>query len=171
MKEIFKLIEKVAKSGSTVFIMGESGSGKEMVARAIHYHSKRRKGPFVSINCAALPENLLESELFGYEKGAFTGATGSKICLFELAEGGTFMLDEVGDMSLNLQAKLLRVLQERVLKRVGGIKDVRVDFRLIGATSRNIPEAIRRGVLREDLFYRFCDPIGRRTNGKNIVFR
>lgn len=154
MKEIFKLIEKVATSDSTVLIMGESGSGKEVVARAIHYRSKRRKGPFVSINCAALPETLLESELFGYEKGAFTGAQGSKVGLLELAGGGTFVLDEVGDTSLQLQAKLLRVLQERVLRRVGGIKDIACDFRLIAATSKNIPEAIKKGQFREDLFYR-----------------
>ena len=154
MKEIFKLIEKVAKGDSTVLIMGESGTGKEVVARAIHYCSKRRKGPFVSINCAALPENLLESELFGYEKGAFTGAQGSKMGLLELAAGGTFVLDEVGDMSLQLQAKILRVLQERILKRVGGIKDISCDFRLIAATSKNMPDAIRKGEFREDLFYR-----------------
>lgn len=154
MKEIFKLIEKVAKTESTVLIIGESGSGKEMVARAIHFESKQRKGPFVSINCAALPETLLESELFGYEKGAFTGAAASKAGLFELAEHGTFLLDEVGEMSVNLQVKLLRVLQERVLKRLGGVKDLPVHFRLIAATSKNLPEEIKAGRFREDLFYR-----------------
>jgi DNA-binding NtrC family response regulator len=154
MKEIFHLIEKVAKTDSTVLVIGESGAGKEVAARAIHYQSKRSKGPFVSINCAALPENLLESELFGYEKGAFTGAQASKMGLFELAEGGTFFLDEIGEMSVNLQVKLLRVLQERVLKRVGGIKDISVDFRLICATSKNLPEEIRANRFREDLFYR-----------------
>ncbi len=154
MKEIFRLIEKVAKTDSTVLIIGESGTGKEVVARAVHYQSKRSKGPFVSINCAALPENLLESELFGYEKGAFTGAAASKMGLFELAEGGTFFLDEIGEMSVNLQVKLLRVLQERILKHVGGIKDISVDFRLVAATSKNIPEEIKAGRFREDLFYR-----------------
>jgi DNA-binding NtrC family response regulator len=154
MKEILKLVEKVAKTDSTVFIIGESGTGKEVIARALHYQSKRAKGPFVSINCAALPENLLESELFGHEKGSFTGAVASKIGLFELAEGGTFFLDEIGELSVNLQVKLLRVLQERVLKRVGGIKDIPVHFRLITATSRNIPEEIKLGRFREDLFYR-----------------
>jgi len=154
MKEIFRLIEKVAKTDSTVLIIGESGAGKEVAARAVHYQSKRSKGPFVSINCAALPENLLESELFGYEKGAFTGAAASKMGLFELAEGGTFFLDEIGEMSVNLQVKLLRVLQERILKHVGGIKDISVDFRLVAATSKNIPEEIKAGRFREDLFYR-----------------
>ncbi len=154
MLEIFSLIEKVAKTESTVLIMGESGTGKEMVARSIHYQSKHRKGPFVSVNCAALPENLLESELFGYEKGAFTGAVASKVGLLELAESGTFLLDEIGDLSTNLQVKLLRVLQERILKHLGGIKDISVDFRLIAATSRNLPEEIRAGRFREELFYR-----------------
>jgi two-component system, NtrC family, response regulator AtoC len=154
MQEIFKLITRVAKADSTVLVMGESGTGKEMVARAIHYHSSRKKKSFVSINCAALPETLLESELFGYEKGAFTGAQASKIGLFELAEGGSFFLDEVGEMSLNLQVKLLRVIQERNLRRLGGVKDVSVDFRLIAATSRNIPEEIKKGCFREDLYYR-----------------
>lgn len=154
MKAIFKLIEKVAKTDSTVLVVGESGTGKEMAARAIHYHSKRKNAPFVSINCAALPETLLESELFGYEKGAFTGAVASKLGLFELAAEGTFFLDEVGDMSLSLQAKLLRVLQERTLKRVGGIKDIHIDFRLIAATSKNLIHEIKGGKFREDLFYR-----------------
>ena len=154
MKEIFRLIEKVAKTESSILIVGESGTGKEMVARSIHYHSKRRKGPFVSINCAALPETLLESELFGYEKGAFTGAVASKLGLFELAGGGTFFLDEIGEMPVTLQVKLLRILQERVLKRLGGVKDIPVDFRLISATSKNLPEEIKSGRFREDLFYR-----------------
>lgn len=169
MNEIFRLIGKVAKAESTVLVMGESGAGKEMVARSIHYESRRRKGPFVSINCAALPENLLESELFGYEKGAFTGAVSSKLGLFELAETGTFLLDEVGEMPVNLQAKLLRVLQERVLKRLGGIKDIAVDFRLIAATSKNLLEEIKSGRFREDLFYRinvipiFIPPLRKRV--------
>ncbi|MBI4394781.1 MAG: sigma-54-dependent Fis family transcriptional regulator [Candidatus Omnitrophica bacterium] len=154
MKEIFQLIEKIAKTESTVLVIGESGTGKEMVARSVHYQSRRKKGPFVSVNCAALPENLLESELFGYEKGAFTGAVASKVGLFELAESGTFLLDEVGDLSVNLQAKLLRVLQERILKRLGGVKDIPVDFRLIAATSKNLPEEIKSGRFREELFYR-----------------
>jgi DNA-binding NtrC family response regulator len=154
MKELFRLIEKVAKSDSTVLIIGESGTGKEVVSRAVHCHSKRKKGPFVSINCAALPESLLESELFGYEKGAFTGAAASKQGLFELAAGGTFFLDEIGEMSANLQAKLLRVLQERNFKRVGGLRDIEVDFRLVAATSRNLPEEIKKKRFREDLYYR-----------------
>ncbi len=154
MKGIFQLIEKIAKTESSVLVIGESGTGKEMVARSIHYYSKRRRGPFVSINCAALPETLLESELFGYEKGAFTGAVASKPGLFELAKTGTFFLDEVGEMSLTLQVKLLRVLQERVLKHLGGVKDISVDFRLIAATSRNLPEEIKMGRFREDFFYR-----------------
>ncbi len=154
MKDIFKLIEKVAKTESTVLVVGESGAGKEMAARAIHYQSKRKNNPFVSINCAALPETLLESELFGYEKGAFTGAVATKLGLFELATNGTFFLDEVADMSLPLQAKLLRVLQEKMLKRLGGIKDIQVDFRLIAATSKNLIEEMKAGKFREDLFYR-----------------
>ncbi|MBI4358772.1 MAG: sigma-54-dependent Fis family transcriptional regulator [Candidatus Omnitrophica bacterium] len=154
MKEIFRLIEKIAKTESTVLIIGESGTGKEMVARSIHYQSRRRKGPFVSINCAALPENLLESELFGYEKGAFTGAVASKMGLFELAESGTFLLDEIGEMSISLQVKLLRVLQERTLKRLGGVRDILVNFRLLAATSKNLPAEIKAGRFREDLFYR-----------------
>jgi DNA-binding NtrC family response regulator len=154
MREIHRLVEKVAKTSSNVLIIGESGTGKEMVARTIHYHSKSSNGPFVSINCAALPENLLESELFGYEKGAFTGAVSSKAGLFELAENGTFLLDEVGDMPVNLQVKLLRVLQERILRRLGGIKDIPVNFRLIAATSKNLPDEIRGGRFREELFYR-----------------
>ncbi len=154
MKEIFQLITKVAKTDSTILLMGESGTGKEIAARAIHYHSKRRKNPFVSINCAALPETLLESELFGYERGAFTGAQTAKVGLFELAENGTFFLDEIAEMSVNLQAKLLRVLQEKILRRVGGIKDIPVNFRLVAATNRNLPEEINRGTFREDLYYR-----------------
>src|SRR3989338_454646 len=154
MKSVFGLIEKVAKTDSSVLIMGESGTGKEMVARAIHYHSKRAKGTFVSINCAALPETLLESELFGYEKGAFTGAGATKEGLFELAEEGTFLLDEIGDMSVNLQVKLLRVLQERNFKRLGGVRDISVDFRLLAATSKNLHEEIKAKKFREDLFYR-----------------
>src|SRR3990167_6872370 len=154
VKEIFQLVEKVAKTESTVLIMGESGTGKEMVARSLHYQSKHRKGPFVSVNCAALPENLLESELFGYERGAFTGSAAPKMGLFELAESGSFLLDEVGEMTVNLQVKLLRVLQERILKRLGGIKDIPVDFRLIAATSKNLPQEVKEGRFREELFYR-----------------
>ncbi|MBI1978404.1 MAG: sigma-54-dependent Fis family transcriptional regulator [Candidatus Omnitrophica bacterium] len=154
IKEVYRLVEKTARLESSILIVGESGTGKEVVARAVHYHSKRRKGPFVSINCAALPETLLESELFGYEKGAFTGAAAFKVGLFELASGGTFFLDEVGETSPMLQVKLLRVLQERVLKRVGGVKDIPVDFRLIAATSKNLFEEMKAGRFREDFFYR-----------------
>jgi len=154
MKEIYALISKIAKTDSTVLIMGESGTGKEMVARAIHFNSKRSGKPFVSVNCAALPENLLESELFGYEKGAFTGAVAAKQGLFEVANAGTFFMDEVGEIQQSLQAKLLRVLQERVVKHIGGIQDNPIDIRLITATSRNLPKDIQDGKFREDLYYR-----------------
>ena len=154
MKEIFSLVEKVSKTESSILIIGESGTGKEMVARSMHYQSKRKNGPFVSINCAALPETLLESELFGYEKGAFTGAVASKPGLFELAANGTFFLDEIGEMAVSLQVKLLRVLQDRTLKHLGGVRDITVDFRLIAATSKNLIEEIKNGNFREELFYR-----------------
>lgn len=154
MQEIFDLVEKVAKQDSTVLITGESGTGKELVARAIHYKSKRCDKPFVSINCAAIPHELLESELFGHEKGSFTGAVATKIGLMELAEGGTFFLDEVGETSPGVQVKLLRVLQEREIKRVGGLEDIPVDIRIIAATSKNLIDEIRNSRFREDFFYR-----------------
>jgi len=154
MKEIYGLIEKVAQTDSTVMIEGESGTGKEMAARAIHYLSSRRDRPFVSINCGALPENLLESELFGHVKGAFTGAVANKKGMFEVAEKGTLFLDEVGEMSPWTQVKLLRALQERKIRRVGGTGEVPVDVRIIAATNQNLKKKIKEGTFREDLFYR-----------------
>ena len=154
MREIFGQILKVAPTDSTVLISGESGTGKELVATAIFEHSARREKPFVRINCVAIPEGLLESELFGHEKGSFTGAVSQKKGKFELADGGTIFLDEIGDMPPATQAKFLRVLQERVFERVGGAKPIRVDVRFIAATNKNLPEMVKAGIFREDLFYR-----------------
>ncbi len=154
MREVFRLIERVAGSDATVLIRGESGTGKELIAEAIHEKSERAEKRFVTINCAAVPENLLESELFGYEKGAFTGAAQRKTGLFEVADGGTIFLDEIGDMPLSLQAKLLRVLQNRQIVRVGGTEPVYVDVRVIAATHQDLEELIRQGQFRSDLFYR-----------------
>ncbi len=149
-----KLMAQVADSDATVLILGESGTGKEVVARNLHYHSSRRDKPFVPINCGAIPSELLESELFGHEKGAFTGAISSRQGRFEMAEGGTLFLDEIGDMSLPMQVKLLRVLQERTFERVGSNKSVTADVRIIAATHRDLEEAIKGGKFREDLYYR-----------------
>ena len=154
MQEVFKLVGKVAQSDITVLILGESGTGKELIARAIHYHSRRLGRPFVAVNCAAIPKELLESELFGHEKGAFTGATSLKRGKFELAEGGTVFLDEVGDMDLSLQAKILRVLQEHEIERVGGEGPIPVDVRIIAASNQDLKVAVERKAFREDLFYR-----------------
>ncbi|TAJ10334.1 MAG: sigma-54-dependent Fis family transcriptional regulator [Nitrospirae bacterium] len=154
MLEVYKLVAKVAAGRSTVLLEGESGTGKELVARAIHSNSARRDGPFVPLNCAALPETLLESELFGHERGAFTGAVGAKPGLFETANGGTLFLDEIGDISPALQVKLLRVLQEQEVRRVGGTAVVRLDCRLIAATNRDLAALVKEGRFREDLFYR-----------------
>ncbi|MBI4829677.1 MAG: sigma-54-dependent Fis family transcriptional regulator [Nitrospinae bacterium] len=154
MQELFKVIRKVAASRSTVLITGESGSGKELVAKAIHYLSPRKDKPFVSINCGAMPEPLLESELFGHQKGSFTGAYADKKGLLEVADGGTFLLDEVGDAPQSVQVKMLRMLQERQIKRVGGVKDINVDVRVIAATNQNLEELIGQGKFREDFFYR-----------------
>ncbi|MEZ0343918.1 MAG: sigma 54-interacting transcriptional regulator [Caldimicrobium sp.] len=154
MKEIIKTALKVAPTKATVLLRGESGTGKELLARAIHYASPRAKNPFVAINCAAIPETLLEAELFGYEKGAFTGAFTSKKGKFELADGGTIFLDEVGDLPLSLQGKLLRVIQEQAFERLGGTKTVKVDVRIIAATHRNLEEMVERGEFREDLYWR-----------------
>ncbi len=148
------MIQQVAKSDANVLILGESGTGKEVVARNLHYYSNRREKAFVPVNCGAIPADLLESELFGHEKGAFTGAISSRQGRFELAEGGTLFLDEIGDMSLNMQVKLLRVLQERTFERVGSNKSIKADVRIIAATHRNLEEAIIEGNFREDLFYR-----------------
>jgi DNA-binding NtrC family response regulator len=154
MREIFALIKRIAHKRSSVLITGESGTGKEVVARALHFHGERKGLPFVPINCTAIPEGLLESELFGHVRGAFTGAHSSKRGLFEKADGGTLFLDEIGDMGLALQGKLLRVLQDREIRPVGGTQSVRVDVRIIAATNRNLEEEIAAGRFREDLFYR-----------------
>ena len=154
MLNVFKEIGRVAKTNSTVLIMGESGTGKELVARAIHQHSDRRKGAFVVINCAALPENLIESELFGYEKGAFTGALARKAGKFESAQGGTIFLDEIGELPLQMQSRLLRVLQEHALERVGGTQSIEVDFRVVAATNRDLEEEVATGNFRNDLYFR-----------------
>jgi two-component system NtrC family response regulator len=154
MRDVFETIQKVAPSNATVLIEGESGTGKELVAKSIHFNSPRRESPFVAVNCSALAESLLESELFGHEKGAFTGAVSSKKGRFELAHGGTLFLDEIGELSQNLQVKLLRVLQEKTFERVGGVRSVAVDIRVIAATNKNLKEEMTAGRFREDLFYR-----------------
>ena len=154
MQQSFQFIEKIAATNSTVMICGESGTGKELVARAIHYNSDRRNEPMVPVNCGAIPEDLLESELFGYEKGAFTGALKTRIGRFELANGGTVFLDEIGDMSPALQVKILRVLQEHEFERLGGVKSIKVDIRVIAATHRDLEKAVKQGTFREDLYYR-----------------
>ena len=154
MQKVFSLIDKVATADSTVLILGESGTGKELVARALHFNSTRSTNPFVPVNCGAIPEELLESELFGHEKGAFTGAFRTRIGRFELASGGSIFLDEISEMSPNLQVKLLRVIQEREFERVGGIKSIRADVRIIAATNRNLDEEVAEGRFREDLYYR-----------------
>jgi DNA-binding NtrC family response regulator len=154
MQGVYSLVEMVADSDVTVLLMGESGTGKELVARAIHHKSHRADGPFVTLNCGALPENLFESELFGYEKGAFTGATTNKMGRFELADGGTLLLDEVGELSLKSQVDFLRVLETKEFRRLGGTKIVKVDTRIVAATNRNLQEAVKRGDFREDLYYR-----------------
>ncbi len=154
MTEVFSMIAKVAKSDASVLIRGESGTGKELVAHAIHYNSFRSKRPFIKVNMAALPENLVESELFGYERGAFTGAFERKAGRFELAEGGTIFLDEIGDLSPATQVKLLRVIQEREFERLGGTETIKSNIRLITATNKNLEELVREGKFREDLYYR-----------------
>jgi two-component system response regulator AtoC len=154
MLDAFKMIGKVAETDTTVLICGESGTGKELVAEAIHNYSRRKDNAFVVVNCAALPENLLESELFGYERGAFTGAAARKIGRFEVAEGGTIFLDEIGELSQNLQAKLLRVLQDHSFERLGGTETKSGDFRVLAATNRDLDATVRERLFREDLFYR-----------------
>jgi two-component system response regulator AtoC len=154
IRQIYGVVEKVANTPSTVLISGESGTGKELIARALHENSTRHAGPFIKINCAAIPKTLMESELFGYDKGAFTGAVGAKPGRFELAHGGTLFLDEIGEIPVEMQVKLLRVLQESEFERVGGIKTIKVDVRLVTATNRDLLEEIAAGNFREDLFYR-----------------
>lgn len=154
MMQLYKVIGKVAGTNATVLITGESGTGKEVLANTIHFNSNRLKGPFIKINCGALPDNLLESELFGHEKGAFTGAIQRKLGRFELANNGTIFLDEIGEVSQALQVKLLRVLQEREFERVGGTETIKADFRVIAATNRDLKSMVEKGEFREDLFYR-----------------
>jgi two-component system, response regulator FlrC len=154
MERVVKLAQQVAASEASVLITGESGVGKEVMARLVKHKSKRRDKPFITVNCAAIPENLLESELFGHEKGSFTGAIARRIGKFEEANGGTLLLDEISEMDVRLQAKLLRAIQERVIDRVGGTTPVKVDIRIIATSNRNLSEAVKQGVFREDLFYR-----------------
>jgi len=154
MNKVFRVIEKVADTDSTVLILGESGTGKELVARALHYHSSRRDKPLVPVNCGAIPEDLLESELFGHEKGAFTHAIKTRIGRFELADGGTIFLDEVAEMSPHLQVKLLRILQEQEFERLGATKTIRCDVRILAATNKDLDKLVQEGAFREDLYYR-----------------
>jgi DNA-binding NtrC family response regulator len=154
MQDIYTKIEQVADSRTTVLITGESGTGKELVAKALHYNSGRRERPFIALNCAAIPETLIESELFGHEKGSFTDATARRVGQFELAHTGTLFLDEIGDLSPMTQAKLLRILQEREFTRVGGVQSIKVDVRIVAATNQKLEELVRKGLFREDLYYR-----------------
>jgi transcriptional regulator with PAS, ATPase and Fis domain len=154
MQEVFKLIERVANTESTILILGESGTGKELVARALHFNSRRQNAPFIPINCGAMPEQLLESELFGHRRGAFTGAINDKKGLFQEADGGTIFLDEIGSMPLLLQSRLLRVLQEREIRRVGDNTPVFVDVRVVAASNESLEKKIKDGTFREDLYYR-----------------
>lgn len=175
MQDVYKVIQKVAPTNATVLIEGESGTGKELVAKSIHFNSSRRDKPFVAVNCSAFAENLLESELFGHEKGAFTGAVAMKKGRFELADGGTLFLDEIGELSQNLQVKLLRVLQEKVLERVGGVKPVSINFRLVAATNKVLKDEVAGERFREDLYYRlnvvriFLPPLRRRQSDIHLL--
>lgn len=154
MQSIYSLVDKVAPTDSTVLILGESGTGKELIANIVHYNSERTSKPIVTVNCSAIPHELLETELFGHERGAFTGAVATKLGKFEIADGGTLFLDEIGDMTPGLQVKLLRVLQERAFERVGGTKTIKVDVRIIAATNKNLEDEVSTGRFREDLYYR-----------------
>jgi DNA-binding NtrC family response regulator len=154
MQKVYALIQRVVDTETTILILGETGTGKELVARALHYNSIRRAGPFIPVHCAAIPSELLESELFGHEKGSFTGAIQRRIGMFEAAEGGTLFLDEIGEMAHSTQSKLLRAIQEREIRRVGGQETIAINVRLVCATNRNLEEEVKRGKFREDLFYR-----------------
>jgi len=154
MKEVFKIVSKIAPSNSTALIVGESGTGKELIARAIHEGSPRRDKPFMAINCAAIPDTLIESELFGHEKGSFTGANAREMGIFEASDGGTVFLDEIGEMNVAMQAKLLRAIQEKEIRRVGGKINIPLDVRIVSATNKDLEQEIRKGTFREDLFYR-----------------
>jgi DNA-binding NtrC family response regulator len=154
MREIYAILEKIAPTDATVVVEGETGTGKDVVARSIHSQSRRKDGPFMVFDCGAVPENLIESELFGHEKGSFTGAQSTRQGVFELAHGGTVFLDELGELQLDLQPKLLRVLEQREVKRIGGTKPIKVDVRILAATNRNLEEEVAAGRFREDLFYR-----------------
>jgi len=175
MQDIFDLIYKVAPATASILIEGESGTGKDLVAKSIHYNSPRHDHPFIAVNCSALAESLLESELFGHEKGAFTGAVATKKGRFELAEGGTLFLDEIGELSPSLQVKLLRVLQEKTFERVGGMRQVAVNFRLITATNKRLKKEVQQGRFREDLYYRLnvvhidLPPLRRRTEDLRLL--
>jgi len=177
MLKICRVLERIAPTNVTCTLLGESGTGKEVMARAIHQLSPRKEDRFVAINCAAVPENLIESELFGYEKGAFTGAAKQTLGKIETAQDGTLFLDEIGDMPLNLQAKLLRFLQERVVERVGGRKEIPVDVRVVCATNQNLQEMVKEGSFREDLYYRICEvpveipPLRARQGDKMLLAR
>src|SRR5688572_7673216 len=156
MRSVYQIIEAVAPSSASVLILGESGTGKELVARAIHAKSDRAKGPFFALNCAALPKDILENELFGHEKGAFTGSVNEKAGAFEMADGGTIFLDEVAEMPTDIQVKLLRALESRMVRRLGGRKEISVDIRIVAATNRDLQKALDEGELREDLYYRLA---------------
>lgn len=164
MHAIYDLVKRVSQTPTNVLITGESGTGKEVVAKAIHYNGPLKDRPFVTVNCGAIPENLMESEMFGHKKGSFTGAVSDKVGLFEVADGGTLFLDEVGELPLTIQVKLLRAIQERVIRRVGATEDMKVDVRIIAATNRNLEEMVQKGGFRQDLFYRL-NVINIRTPG------
>jgi DNA-binding NtrC family response regulator len=173
LKKIFSLVEKATQSNINVSITGETGTGKELIAKAIHFNSDRKKKPFVAVNMAAIPKELIESELFGHEKGAFTGAAGQKIGKFEDAQGGTLFLDEISEMDLTLQSKILRVLQEREVVKIGGNQITKLDIRLLSATQKNLAEEVKKGTFREDLYYRLIGlPIDippLRSRGKDVL--
>ena len=177
MREIYAILEKIAPTDATVVIEGETGTGKEVVARTLHQQSRRRDGPFMVFDCGAVPENLIESELFGHEKGSFTGAIATRQGVFELANGGTVFLDELGELALDLQPKLLRVLEQREVKRIGSVKPLKVDVRIVAATNRDLEEEVRAGRFREDLFYRLTvvrlslPPLRERTGDVELLAR